>query len=251
MCPQFARLSSCLVVCRYTKVEKTGRTILVASVRQSMTQRLAAVASRASVSLSNKRRLDLGSYILSLVYLNSAKEESEDSMSTNGAGSQSGSGGRSGSAGGARGKDTKGKGRAGGRGGRGGVRRAADYTPAQEPRVDQAAIAEASRVAIERAQREAEKDAAASGNTGTNGEQEEPDLCYICAEPVKYYALGTCSHRTCHVCSLRLRALYKKRECTFCKVSWDPDFPVLIDRYVHTAIRLTLLSGNCRPTYHQ
>jgi hypothetical protein len=147
-------------------------------------------------------------------------------MSANGAGSGQGSGGRSGGGGGAssggRGKDVKGKGRAGGRGGRGGVRRAADYTPVQEPRVDQAAIVEASRVAIERAQREADKEAAASAKTGVNGEQEEPDLCYICAEPVKYYALGTCSHRTCHVCSLRLRALYKKRECTFCKVS-EPD----------------------------
>lgn len=41
--------------------------------------------------------------------------------------------------------------------------------------------------------------------------------CWICAEPIKYYALSECNHRTCHVCCLRLRALYKKRECTFCK----------------------------------
>lgn len=120
--------------------------------------------------------------------------------------------------GGGGGRDVKGKGRARGGGGgrgRGGVRRAADYTPAQEPRVAQEAIAEASRVAIEKAQREREQEAAA---LGVDGEEEEVDTCYICAEPIKYYALGTCSHRTCHVCSLRLRALYKKRECTFCKV---------------------------------
>ena len=43
-------------------------------------------------------------------------------------------------------------------------------------------------------------------------------VCWICAEPVKYYALSECGHRTCHVCALRLRALYKKTECTFCKV---------------------------------
>ena len=43
-------------------------------------------------------------------------------------------------------------------------------------------------------------------------------VCWICAEPVKYYALSECGHRTCHVCALRLRALYKKMECTFCKV---------------------------------
>lgn len=136
--------------------------------------------------------------------------------------SASGSGGRGGNAngGGRGGRDVKGKGRAGGgssgRGSRGGVRRAADYTPAQAPRVAPEAIAEASRIAIAKAEREEE--AAASSRLGVNGEEEEVDTCYICAEPVKYYALGTCSHKTCHVCSLRLRALYKKRECTFCKV---------------------------------
>lgn len=46
----------------------------------------------------------------------------------------------------------------------------------------------------------------------------EPDVCWICAEPVKYYSLSECNHRTCHVCAIRLRALYKKTDCTFCKV---------------------------------
>ncbi|KAJ7043030.1 hypothetical protein C8F04DRAFT_1218783 [Mycena alexandri] len=46
---------------------------------------------------------------------------------------------------------------------------------------------------------------------------DEVALCWICAEPVKYYAVSECNHRTCHVCSLRLRALYKKNDCTFCK----------------------------------
>ena len=47
----------------------------------------------------------------------------------------------------------------------------------------------------------------------------EGDTCWLCAEPVKYYSVSECNHRTCHVCALRLRALYKKMECTFCKVS--------------------------------
>lgn len=47
---------------------------------------------------------------------------------------------------------------------------------------------------------------------------EDGDVCWICAEPVKYYSVSDCDHRTCHVCALRLRALYKKLECTFCKV---------------------------------
>ena len=49
-------------------------------------------------------------------------------------------------------------------------------------------------------------------------EDDGQDLCWICAEPVKYYAVSECNHRTCHVCALRLRALYKKLDCTFCKV---------------------------------
>ncbi|KAG6819490.1 hypothetical protein H0H93_011347 [Arthromyces matolae] len=47
--------------------------------------------------------------------------------------------------------------------------------------------------------------------------EEDSDVCWICAEPVKYFAVSECNHRTCHVCALRLRALYKKRDCTFCK----------------------------------
>lgn len=47
---------------------------------------------------------------------------------------------------------------------------------------------------------------------------DEAAVCWICAEPVKYYSVSECNHRTCHVCALRLRALYKKMECTFCKV---------------------------------
>jgi hypothetical protein len=49
-------------------------------------------------------------------------------------------------------------------------------------------------------------------------ENQEQDLCWICAEPIKYYAVSECNHRTCHICALRLRALYKKLDCTFCKV---------------------------------
>ena len=46
----------------------------------------------------------------------------------------------------------------------------------------------------------------------------DDDVCWICAEPVKYWSVSECNHRTCHVCGLRLRALYKKTDCTFCKV---------------------------------
>lgn len=44
------------------------------------------------------------------------------------------------------------------------------------------------------------------------------DSCLICAEPMRYHSVPECNHRTCHVCALRLRALYKRQDCTFCKV---------------------------------
>lgn len=43
-------------------------------------------------------------------------------------------------------------------------------------------------------------------------------LCFICAEEISCYAVGECNHRVCHLCSLRLRALYKQKTCAYCKV---------------------------------
>ncbi|KAG8217953.1 hypothetical protein J3R82DRAFT_6124 [Butyriboletus roseoflavus] len=56
-----------------------------------------------------------------------------------------------------------------------------------------------------------------AGAAANEDEDATAAVCWICAEPVKYYSLSACNHRTCHVCALRLRALYKKLECTFCK----------------------------------
>ncbi|KND02372.1 uncharacterized protein SPPG_02842 [Spizellomyces punctatus DAOM BR117] len=47
--------------------------------------------------------------------------------------------------------------------------------------------------------------------------REEEELCFICADAVTWYAVGECNHRVCHLCSLRLRALYKQRTCALCK----------------------------------
>ncbi|KZV79126.1 hypothetical protein EXIGLDRAFT_480994 [Exidia glandulosa HHB12029] len=61
--------------------------------------------------------------------------------------------------------------------------------------------------------------AASTADDAQSVDSSATPTCWICAEPVKYYALSECNHRTCHVCCLRLRALYKKRECTFCKAA--------------------------------
>ncbi|KAJ1650560.1 hypothetical protein IWQ61_008667 [Dispira simplex] len=50
---------------------------------------------------------------------------------------------------------------------------------------------------------------------------DEKDLCFICAHKVQYAAFGPCDHPTCHVCSLRLRALYKNKACPYCKTELD------------------------------
>jgi hypothetical protein len=42
--------------------------------------------------------------------------------------------------------------------------------------------------------------------------------CLICTEEIKYHAIGSCNHSCCHICSLRLRALYKSNSCAYCKV---------------------------------
>ncbi|RUP52464.1 hypothetical protein BC936DRAFT_145221 [Jimgerdemannia flammicorona] len=38
-------------------------------------------------------------------------------------------------------------------------------------------------------------------------EDGETDFCFICTEPIVIFAVAECNHRTCHLCSLRLRAL--------------------------------------------
>lgn len=50
--------------------------------------------------------------------------------------------------------------------------------------------------------------------TETDGE-----VCFICASPVIHTAIAPCSHKTCHICSLRMRALYKTKACAHCRVS--------------------------------
>ncbi|MCJ1371699.1 hypothetical protein MMC20_002918 [Loxospora ochrophaea] len=45
----------------------------------------------------------------------------------------------------------------------------------------------------------------------------EAEVCFICASPVVHNSVAPCNHRTCHICALRLRALYKSRACAHCR----------------------------------
>ncbi|KAI9850563.1 MAG: hypothetical protein M1838_005413 [Thelocarpon superellum] len=49
----------------------------------------------------------------------------------------------------------------------------------------------------------------------------EAEVCFICASPVVHNAVSPCNHRTCHICALRLRALYKNKACAHCRTNAD------------------------------
>jgi hypothetical protein len=58
---------------------------------------------------------------------------------------------------------------------------------------------------------------------GTDMDDDE-ELCFICGNSMKerYFSLSPCGNAFCHICSLRLRALYKSTNCPFCKVPPHP-----------------------------
>jgi hypothetical protein len=60
---------------------------------------------------------------------------------------------------------------------------------------------------------------------GNPAEEEDSDVevCFICAGPVVHNSVSPCNHRTCHICALRMRALYKNRACMHCRVSHQSD----------------------------
>ncbi|KAL9555386.1 hypothetical protein MBANPS3_002385 [Mucor bainieri] len=55
------------------------------------------------------------------------------------------------------------------------------------------------------------------GSSSSEDDDQDGELCFICTEPIKTFAVAPCDHRTCHKCTLRLRALYETRNCAYCK----------------------------------
>lgn len=50
-----------------------------------------------------------------------------------------------------------------------------------------------------------------------SNDDEDAEVCFICASPVQHTAVSPCNHRTCHICSIRMRALYKTKACAHCR----------------------------------
>lgn len=66
-------------------------------------------------------------------------------------------------------------------------------------------------------------DQPARGNVESraNGDDSDGEICFICASRVIHTSVAPCNHRTCHICALRLRALYKTKACAHCRTVWD------------------------------
>ena len=47
---------------------------------------------------------------------------------------------------------------------------------------------------------------------------DDAELCFICANVVAHHSIAPCNHTTCHICGLRMRALYKDQNCAHCRV---------------------------------
>lgn len=62
----------------------------------------------------------------------------------------------------------------------------------------------------------------AKDDQGEGSEVEEVDICFICTSSVVHGSVAPCNHRTCHICALRMRALYKTTACAHCRVSFAP-----------------------------
>ncbi|KAJ5584717.1 uncharacterized protein N7459_004517 [Penicillium hispanicum] len=56
---------------------------------------------------------------------------------------------------------------------------------------------------------------------------DDGEICFICASTVEHTSVSPCNHRTCHICALRLRALYKNKGCAHCRT--ESSFVIFTD----------------------
>ncbi|KAL4960290.1 E3 ubiquitin-protein ligase HEL2 [Aspergillus stella-maris] len=107
-----------------------------------------------------------------------------------------------------RGPRPRGTGRRGGGGGRGG-RGGQQNRDTRKPETDGDAAAAPSATVASTEKGKAPEEV---GDDADDGE-----ICFICASTVDHHSVSPCNHRTCHICALRLRALYKNKACAHCR----------------------------------
>ncbi|UKZ80051.1 hypothetical protein TrVFT333_007816 [Trichoderma virens FT-333] len=129
--------------------------------------------------------------------------------------------GRGGGGGGGRGN--QGQNRSGGkRGGRGGGNRGQgrgqkgpDSAAAATPEAaGQAGLAAPTTAAVGN-----KENKAAMATAPEPDDDDDAEVCFICANPVAHHSIAPCNHKTCHICGLRMRALYKTKDCAHCRTS--------------------------------
>ena len=124
----------------------------------------------------------------------------------------------------ARQRGQRGRGRGGGQSRGGNARRRGQNRPADqatdssqhtdEPSLSEHGSRNAAAMAL-KARMLAAAEAAQNDDTKTD----DGNVCFICANPVAHQSIAPCNHSTCHICGLRMRALYKTKDCAHCRVS--------------------------------
>ncbi|KAJ4148968.1 hypothetical protein NW754_000404 [Fusarium falciforme] len=100
----------------------------------------------------------------------------------------------------------------GNQGRRGGQRRGRGGNNANVPSVPANPAAQDVAAAASRAH------AMSAGKTAEAADDDdEGEVCFICANPVAHHSIAPCNHTTCHICGLRMRALYKTKDCAHCR----------------------------------
>ncbi|KAF8853807.1 hypothetical protein BDZ45DRAFT_706821 [Acephala macrosclerotiorum] len=89
--------------------------------------------------------------------------------------------------------------------------------PAQSARISNTAINTAENGAGDETSNGKGKDNMAGKTIAEGAGESEAEVCFICASPILHEAIYPCNHRTCHICSLRMRALYKDKNCAHCR----------------------------------
>lgn len=61
-----------------------------------------------------------------------------------------------------------------------------------------------------------------AAGTAADDEREDDELCLLCADPIKFYAVGECNHTgMCSKCFMRMRLILNDKACPMCKTVLD------------------------------
>ncbi|TYZ61700.1 hypothetical protein PybrP1_005712 [[Pythium] brassicae (nom. inval.)] len=66
------------------------------------------------------------------------------------------------------------------------------------------------------------RDGGSDGAAAAEAEAADDELCLLCADPIKFYAVGECNHTgMCSKCFMRMRLILHDKACPMCKTALD------------------------------